>query len=501
MASLYKKPIHVRDPKTGEKIKANSRKWWGRYRDENGLEKRVPLAADKTAAQAMLNGIVRKVERRSAGLEDPFENHLKRPLAEHVADYKKHLANKGTTSAHMNTTIQRVRAIIDICKFEQINQISGSRVQEALADLRRQGKSIASSNHYLTAIKMFTRWLMRDRRTNEDRLLQLGKMNADLDRRRIRRPLSMEEFGQLLEAAEAGPEIQGISGADRAIIYIVGAYTGYRRNEIGSVTRTSFDFENEPATLTVKAGYSKHRRTDVLPLRRDFAERIRNWIAAKSDLEPGEPLFRIAGKRTAEMIQTDLEAARNRWLKAAEAEPTEYRRRAQSDFLAYENKQGHVVDFHSLRFTFITNLTRSGVTPKTAQLLARHSDINLTMNTYTKLGVVDQAAAVETLPPIPTGSSASEAGRLRATGTDGRLARNARFTKADASPQGAGEVPTVVPRGAEIGAILPASNTLQIASVCTEHGAEQPTNRKPENAKSPEELGAFRGSLPCPASI
>lgn len=40
-----------------------------------------------------------------------------------------------------------------------------------------------------------------------------------------------------------------------------------------------------------------------------------------------------------------------------------------------------------MRKTFITNLTRTGAAPKTAQLLARHSDINLTMNTYTMLGV------------------------------------------------------------------------------------------------------------------
>jgi hypothetical protein len=38
---------------------------------------------------------------------------------------------------------------------------------------------------------------------------------------------------------------------------------------------------------------------------------------------------------------------------------------------------------------------------ETAQLLARHSDINLAMNTYTMLGVLDQASAVESLPPIP----------------------------------------------------------------------------------------------------
>lgn len=51
--------------------------------------------------------------------------------------------------------------------------------------------------------------------------------------------------------------------------------------------------------------------------------------------------------------------------------------------------------------TFITNLARAGVSPKAAQLLARHSDINLTMNTYTMLGIMDQAAAVEELPAVP----------------------------------------------------------------------------------------------------
>ncbi len=55
MASLYKKPIKATEPKTGRKIKRKSAKWWGRYRDALGRDRRVPLARDKAAAQAMLN--------------------------------------------------------------------------------------------------------------------------------------------------------------------------------------------------------------------------------------------------------------------------------------------------------------------------------------------------------------------------------------------------------------------------------------------------------------
>lgn len=295
----------------------------------------------------------------------------------------------------MNTTKQRIGSILKDCKFERLNQIQPSRVLAFLSNLRAKGLSIASSNHYLRAMKMFTRWLVKDRRTAEDRPAHLSQMNASTDRRRIRRPLTMEEFAKLLEAAEKGPLIQHIPGPDRAVLHIVGAYTGYRRNEIGSVTMQSFDFQSDPPTLTVEAGYSKRRRLDVLPLRADFAARIQQWPASKRTLLPDRPLFSVTDKPTAEMMRKDLHRAG----------------------IPYVDDRGHYADFHALRKTFITNLSRAGVWPKMAQSLARHSDINLTMNTYTMIGVYDQASAVEALPPIPQGTAGANGHRLRATGT------------------------------------------------------------------------------------
>ena len=87
MASLYKKPVVKTDRKTGKKIKGKSAKWWGRYRDARGTEKRVPLAKDKSAAQSMLNELVRKVELEKAGRLDPFDEHAKRPLNDHVDEF------------------------------------------------------------------------------------------------------------------------------------------------------------------------------------------------------------------------------------------------------------------------------------------------------------------------------------------------------------------------------------------------------------------------------
>jgi integrase len=70
-----------------------------------------------------------------------------------------------------------------------------------------------------------------------------------------------------------------------------------------------------------------------------------------------------------------------------------------------------VADCHSLRKTFITNLSRAGVSPKMAQSLARHSDINLAMNVYTMVNVSDQAAAVDSLPPLPGMPHTADVGR------------------------------------------------------------------------------------------
>ncbi len=77
MANLYKKPVTRTDPQTGERVKGKSKKWWGHWRDADGKLCRHPLSADKAAAQAMLNEIVRRVEREKAGLVDPTDEQAR----------------------------------------------------------------------------------------------------------------------------------------------------------------------------------------------------------------------------------------------------------------------------------------------------------------------------------------------------------------------------------------------------------------------------------------
>lgn len=58
------------------------------------------------------------------------------------------------------------------------------------------------------------------------------------------------------------------------------------------------------------------------------------------------------------------------------------------------------VGFHSLRHSFGSMLAASGVHPKTAQQLMRHSDINLTMSRYTHIFRGQETEAINKLPDL-----------------------------------------------------------------------------------------------------
>jgi integrase len=252
---------------------------------------------------------------------------------------------------------------------------------------QRPGLSIQTSNQYLTSLKHFTRWLVRRDRLGKDPLADLAILNNRVDRRHDRRALDSADFYKLLDAAEHGPVIEGIAGPDRAMLYLLAGWSGFRRKELASLTRQSFDLKSVPATITVQAGYSKNKRKDSIPLHPVIVARLQSWFAQRPDMGPTDPVFLLRSpggswRRTGYMMRLDLEAAG----------------------LPYRDEGGLYADFHSNRHTFISNLGRAGVPITMAQKLARHSTPALTANVYTHLGMNEKADAICTLPPpeIPT---------------------------------------------------------------------------------------------------
>ena len=355
--------------------------------------RRVALAGDKRCAQSMLERIITRVERMKAGLIDPVEVEAERPMREHLDDYEKHLKQKNNTERHIRDTRVQLEKMIKAGKWYGTLDIRATDVQAYLGDLADQRLSVRTRNGYLAAAKAFSKWLYRNRRLNCDVLIHLAPSNTEVDRRRDRRPLTQEEFALLIAAANHGPPIQSVPGPDRAMMYLLAAYTGLRKGEIGSLTIRSFDLDSDPATVTVEAAYSKQRRMDMQVVHVYVVEELRGWLK-KRDPDAGEILFPVdkrtcgTDRRTAKMMAEDLAAARRKWI--ADGDRSQ---REKTDFLKYVDSQNRYADFHSNRHTFITNLSLVGVEPRDAQELARHSDIRLTMNLYTHIGLQGKAKA------------------------------------------------------------------------------------------------------------
>src|SRR5262249_17453752 len=154
--------------------------------------------------------------------------------------------------------------------------------------LRRRGRGVGvvTSNHYLTSMKAFLKWLVKDHRTDTDPLAHLSRLNEEADVRHPRRALHEEAFGRFVEATGGGQPLPYPTGPDRLVLYPLAANTGFRASELGSLTPRSFAFDATPPTVTVAASYSKHRREDVQPLRADVANLLRRYVQGKPSDRP-----------------------------------------------------------------------------------------------------------------------------------------------------------------------------------------------------------------------
>jgi integrase/recombinase XerC len=462
-----KNPVTKKTP-GARPIREKSKTYWGRVADADGEVRPVKLCDDAEAAEEMLAAMKQRAKRIARGDIDPFEDHRSRPLAEHLEDFRRFLESKDNTAEHVALTVNRVSAAFDGCGFKRLADLNAGRVANWLAEQRKPkkdieqdllpmmrklrdagkslqaiadklnakghqtrrgeswtlagvrrvlrsekadnivaGLSIASSNHHLVALKSFGSWLVKDRRSPENPFAHLSRLNAQVDVRHERRALTADELSRTIQAAERSDKsFRGVNGSTRALLYRMAAMTGFRADELASLTPASFDLKSDPPTVTIEAAYSKHRREDFLPLHPDLAARLRQWLSERERRQDDQRVILSLNRaadakrerlfpgtwpgKAAEMLRIDLDAAE----------------------IAYFTDAGFA-DFHSLRHTFISHLVTGGVHPKVAQQLARHSTITLTMDRYAHLGLIDMTSGLSALPSI----GSSDANECRATGT------------------------------------------------------------------------------------
>jgi integrase len=431
----------------GQKVKRMSTKWYAVFADWSETLRRLPLLENKKASteiarkierlnsiraggDVMTADLTRYVETMPPGIRTKLAEWgilsaarvaAGKPLVEHIADWRRALLAKGNTECHAELVTSRTSRAFDACGFKLWTDISASRLHCQLADLRKDhegadgnavpGISAQTFNFYLQACKQFCRWMVHDGRGVENPLAHLQGLNVKTDRRHDRRALSHEELRCLLEATELAAERFGMPGSARALLYRLAVETGLRVAELRSLTRGSFVLDGAEPNVMIAAAYAKNRRQDTLPLKLETATLLKTYMGGKM---PAAKAFDVPPpSRVVKMFRADLAEARGKWV--ASNSTLEARQEcASSSFLAYRDDAGRVIDFHALRHTFISNLAAGGVHPKTAQTLARHSTITLTMDRYSHIYRGDLASALKSLPDL----SQKSAQAMAATGTD-----------------------------------------------------------------------------------
>ncbi len=275
-----------------------------------------------------------------------------------------------------------------------LTDLTAERVQTALATLKAHGRSLQTCNHHRVAIRGFSKWCDDTDRTREDALRGVKGFNVKEDRRHDRRTVAIDELRRLIDVAERGPVVMGMSGPARALSYRLAAATGLRYGEIGTIQPESFDWR--APSVTVAAAYTKNGDSAVLPLPGDLVADLATYVAP---LAAGKPIFPLPEEKGAKMLRVDLKAAG----------------------IPYRDAAGLVFDFHSLRCEMATLADAAGVSPRVVQKLMRHSTLELT-GRYTRPRAVDIENAASMLPSLKPQPDHPEI--VVATGTDGEPIRD-----------------------------------------------------------------------------
>lgn len=137
------KPVLYRLTRDGTKYLRPSKRWYFDVRDHNGTVRRVKGFTDLKATEQLAAEMERKAARVRAGILDPHEDQLRRPLADHLTDYAAALEAKGNTADHTRQTVARVSALLTGCGFVFSADVDAAKVSAWLIDLRRDSVAAA----------------------------------------------------------------------------------------------------------------------------------------------------------------------------------------------------------------------------------------------------------------------------------------------------------------------------------------------------------------------
>ena len=353
--------------------------WSAEYTDEDGRVKRVTTGTkNRSAAEQILARYEAEVARIKSGVVTREElTKAKTPritLDDALERFRIKMVASGCTHGHITLTLRRITQFSHETDIDSLAKFRRETVESWMAkEIQRKRRSARTINHYLTVVKSFVQYLVDTELLQGNLLKSVRKLNPELDRRKVRRAMTEEEVGRLLQAAETGKHRRKNKCKEQVLIYRLLLGTGLRSTELSLLTPNQIDYEHN--RLTIEAAKTKNKKADVLPIRADLVQSVKEWIVAHG-IQSHERVFLFNKNSIRRSFYRDLRVAG----------------------IDRIDTDGRSIDIHSLRKTFGTMLARAGNPLTTVQRLMRHSTPLLTAKLYIDVDPVDMTQALATLP-------------------------------------------------------------------------------------------------------
>jgi len=395
-----------------------------KYRDGQGVVRHAATGCrDATAARQVLANLERRADAVRSGIrtaaDDVAQDHRGTSLDKHFDAYFLYVESQSKSAGHQDNVHRCLNRLAKDCDFASLSDLSRDALQAWMAAQAKTKMSARTRNIHRSCIVAFANWCVETGRLTANPFARVKP--ADEDAKRKRRAMTEAELERLLDvarrrplqdaltvrrgkrkgelAARVRPDVQRrleLLGWERALMYKALVLTGLRQGELAAITVGQLDLDAALPFAQLDPSQEKNSEGNAIPLRADLVADLRNWLARKlTALQdaarskgrpiptglPADALTFTVPEKLVKILNLDLQAAG----------------------IPKKDDRGRTIDIHGLRHSFITLLSKGGVSPRTAQAAARHSTINLTMNTYTDPRMLDVHGALDVLPTLTLG--------------------------------------------------------------------------------------------------
>ncbi len=388
----------------GKRRKVISPYYRAAYNDMVGRPQNVALklpsgsgVTDKDVARKLLDEILIRQQREAVGLRDASIDSACLPIRKVLADFLRHLRRNGRTPKHVRRNAHDVLRLCELMGATRLGEVNAVGIDVAIGRLGETGIGPKTVNAYRDCLHAMLDWAVRVARLLPVNPAEMVvRLSQGDDVRKVRRAMPPDQARALLAVADE---------FGRGLVYRAAMLTGLRWSELAALEWRDLDLDDERPSLTLRAGTTKSRRGDTLPINPELAALLR--AERKPDDSPTDRVLRVPR----------LDTFRRDCVRAGI--PGFVWNAEKGRALQIPDDRGRTLDFHALRTTYVSWLSAAGVAPRTAQMLARHTDIRLTMRSYTDPRLLDGHAAVESLPDLQPDQPTTET--AKATGTNGPI--------------------------------------------------------------------------------